>query len=122
MRTKGVLWSMSRAASFNAVRAKVAAMETGGAAGRAVLPFGDGRLDRVFAAGGLPLGCWHEVAGEGIELETAAAAGAFAAALVRPLAGGGVLVWVMRRGDLYAPGLAAPGLPADRLIQVAARG
>ena len=113
---------MSRAASFNAVRAKVAAMQTGGASARAVLPFGDDRLDRVFAAGGLPLGCWHEVAGEGVELETAAAAAAFAAALVRPLARRGVLVWVMRRGDLYAPGLAGLGLPADRLIQVEAPG
>jgi protein ImuA len=112
---------MSRAARFEAVRAKVAALEAGGASARAALPFGDPRLDRVFPAGGLPLGCWHEVAGEGLETETAACAGAFAAALASPLAGRGALVWVMRRGDLYAPGLAAFGLPADRLIQVETR-
>src|SRR5277367_4534847 len=113
--------SMSRAARFAAVRAKVAALEAGGAPAHAVLSFGDTRLDHVFPAAGLPLGCWHEVAGEGLEIETAAAPGAFVAALARPLAARGVVVWVMRRGDLYAPGLAGMGFPADRLIQVQAR-
>jgi protein ImuA len=112
---------MSRAARFAAVRAKVAALEAGGAPVQAVLPFGDARLDQVFPAGGLPLGCWHEVAGEGLEIETAAAPGAFVAALAGPLAARGVVVWVMRRGDLYAPGLAGMGFPTDRLIQVQTR-
>jgi protein ImuA len=116
---------MSRAASFEAVRARVAAMEAGGAFAGAVSPFGDARLDGVFPAGGLPLGCWHEVAGEGLEIEMAAVAGAFAATLARPLTvregGRGAVVWVMRRGDLYAPGLAGLGFPAERLIQVLAR-
>jgi protein ImuA len=112
---------MSRAARFAAVRAKVAALEAGGAPAQAVLPFGDARLDKVFPAGGLPLGCWHEVAGEGLEIETAAAPSAFVAALARTLAARGAVVWVMRRGDLYAPGLAGMGFPADRLIQVQAR-
>jgi protein ImuA len=124
---------MSRAADFEAVRARIAAVQAGAAPTRAVMPFGDLRLDSVFPAGGLPLGCWHEVAGEGLEIETAAAAGAFVAtlagALTRPRsgqasglkAGRGALVWVMRRGDLYAPGLSAFGLSADRLIQVQVR-
>ena len=112
---------MSRAASFNAVRAKVAAMEAGGGPARAVLSFGDARLDRAFPGGGLPLGCWHDIAGEGLEIETAAAPGAFAAALAGPLARRGAVIWVMRRGDLYAPGLAGFGFPAERLIQVRAR-
>jgi protein ImuA len=112
---------MSRVARFAAVRAKVAALEAGGAPAQAVLPFGDSRLDRVFPAGGLPLGCWHEVAGEGLEIETAVAPGAFVAALARPLAARGAVVWVMRWGDLYAPGLAGMGFPADRLIQVQTR-
>jgi protein ImuA len=113
---------MSRAAGFNAVRARIAAMQAGAAQGRAsVLPFGDERIDRAFAAGGLPLVCWHEVAGEGLEIETAAAAAAFAAALAGPLAGRGPVVWVMRREDLYVPGLAGLGFPADQLIQVSAR-
>ena len=112
---------MSRVARFAALRAKVAALETGGAPAQAALSLGDPRLDAVFPDGGLPLGCWHEVAGEGLEMETAAAAGAFAAVLARPLASRGVLVWVLRRDDLYAPGLAGLGFPADRLIQVLAR-
>ena len=112
---------MSHAARLAAVRAKVAALEAGGAPAQGALPFGDVRLDGMFPAGGLPLGCWHEVAGEGLEIETAAAPGAFVAALARPLAARGAVVWVMRRGDLYAPGLAGLGFPADRLIQVQAR-
>jgi len=112
---------MSRAASFEAMRANVAAMEAGGAFAGGVSPFGDPRLDGMFPAGGLPLGCWHEVAGEGLEIEMAAVAGAFAATLARPLAARGAVVWVMRRSDLYAPGLAGLGFPADRLIQVLAR-
>jgi protein ImuA len=96
-------------------------MAGGGASLGAVLPFGDPRLDRSFPAGGLPLGCWHEMTGEGIEVETAAAAGAFVAILAASLAGRGAVVWVMRRDDLYAPGLAGLGFPAERLIQVQAR-
>ncbi|MDB5483471.1 MAG: hypothetical protein JWO83_4524 [Caulobacteraceae bacterium] len=112
---------MSPAARLAAVRAQVAVLEAGGARAQAVLPFGDARLDGVFPAGGLPLGCWHEVAGDGLEIETAAAPGAFVANLARPLAARGTVVWVMRRGDLYAPGLAGLGFPVDRLIQVQAR-
>lgn len=112
---------MSHALRLAAVRAKVAALEAGGAPAQGALSFGDDRLDGMFPAGGLPLGCWHEVAGEGLEIETAAAPGAFVAALARPLAARGAVVWVMRRGDLYAPGLAGLGFPADRLIQVQAR-
>lgn len=112
---------MSRAASFEAVRAKVAALEAGGAPVQAAMSFGDDRIDAVFPAGGLPLGCWHEVAGEGLEIETAAATAAFTATLARPLAGRGAVVWVMRRGDLYAPGLVGLGFPAERLIQVRVR-
>ncbi len=113
---------MSRVANFDAVRAKVAAMSAcRGGAGKAALSFGDHRLDRVFPAGGLPLGCWHELEGEGLEIETGAAAGAFAAVLAKPLASRGAVVWVSRRDDLYAPGLAGLGFPAERLIQVQAR-
>jgi protein ImuA len=114
---------MSRVADFMAVRAKVAALEAGSGPARGVAPFGDARIDAGFPGGGLPLGCWHELAGEGLEVETGAAAGAFAAVLAGMLARrrSGVLVWVMRREDLYAPGLEALGLPAGRLIQVAAR-
>lgn len=115
---------MSRAASLAAARAKVAALQGRGAFARAALPFGDARIDGAFPAGGLPLGCWHEVAGAGLEAETAAAPGAFVAALASRLAGRGprrgAVVWVMRRDDLHAPGLAGLEFPTDRLIQVRA--
>ncbi|MFI4936778.1 MAG: ImuA family protein, partial [Caulobacterales bacterium] len=64
---------------------------------------------------------WHEFAGEGLEIETAAAPAAFVALLAAPLAGRGELVWVLRRDDLHAPGLTGLGFPAERLIQVCAR-
>lgn len=109
---------MSRQARLMAVREKLAALE--GTAGRGVAPFGDPRIDSCLPGGGLALGRWHEAVGEGMEIETAAAAGAFIAALAAPLATRGAVVWVMRRRDLYAPGLAGLGFPAERLIQVRA--
>src|SRR5262249_29303442 len=63
---------------------------------------------------------WHSLAGEGMEVETAAAPGAVAVLLARPLAEMGAVVWVLRRDDLYAPGLTALGFPAQRLIFVRA--
>ncbi|MGH7022459.1 MAG: ImuA family protein [Caulobacteraceae bacterium] len=108
---------MSREARLMAVRARLAVLErTAG-----VLPFGDERVDAALPGGGLPLGRWHEAGGEGMEIETAAAAAAFVAAVASPLALQGEVVWIMRRDDLYAPGLAALGFPAQRLIQVCAR-
>jgi len=112
---------MSREARLLAVRAKVVAIEAGTTPVHAVLPFGDERVDRVLPGGGLPLGRWHEVTGEGMEIETGAAAAAFVAALATPLAGRGAVVWVMRRDDLHAPGLHGLGFPAERLIQVHVR-
>jgi protein ImuA len=85
------------------------------------LPFGDDRVDGLLPGGGLPLGRWHEAVGEGLDMETAAAAGAFVAAVITPLARKGAVVWVMRRNDLYAPGLFGLGFPVHRLIQVKAR-
>lgn len=109
---------MSRQARLVAVRRRLASLE--GRAAHGVLPFGDPRIDERLPGGGLPLGRWHEAVGEGLEIETAAATAAFVAALAAPLAERGTVVWVMRRPDLYAPGLAGLGFPAERLIQVAA--
>ena len=39
----------------------------------------------------------------------------------RPWPSSGAVVWVMRRDDLFAPGLASLGFPAERLIQVRVR-
>ncbi|HEY5290121.1 MAG TPA: protein imuA [Caulobacteraceae bacterium] len=110
---------MSREARLTAMRAKLAVFER--TAEREVLPFGDARVDAALPGGGLPLGRWHEVAGEGMDMETAVAASAFVAALASSLAERGEVVWIMRRDDLYAPGLAGLGFPAERLIQVCVR-
>ena len=110
--------SGSRANQWRALKAKIAGLEGLATANGDVRVFGDADLDGVFPAGGLPLGRWHEVVGNGLEIETAAAAAAFVAALAQPLATRGAVVWVMRREDLHAPGLATLGFPAQRLIQV----
>jgi protein ImuA len=106
---------------LDALRAEISALEGAGRGASEAIAFAGPRVDRLLPGGGLALGAWHEFAGEGLELETAAASAAFAARLAAPLAGGGELVWVLRRDDLHAPGLAELGLPADRLIQVCAR-
>ncbi len=110
-----------RAGRLAAVRAKIAAFEARARADCGVSPFGDPRIDARLPGGGLPLGAWHEVAGEGLESETAAAPAAFAALMAAPLAARGAAVWVLRCDDLHAPGLAGLGFPPERLIQVLAR-
>lgn len=105
-----------------ALKAKIAALEAGGRADSESLSLGDPRLDGCFGGGrGLPLGQWHEFGAEGMEAETCAAPAAFAALLASPLARKGEAVWILRRDDLFAPGLAGLGFPAQRLIQVCVR-
>ena len=118
--------SAAHRTSLAALRAEIAALERGvGERGVRVSPeiigFGDPRIDAQLPGGGLALRSWHAFAGEGLDLETAAASAAFVARLAVPLASRGELIWVLRRDDLHAPGLAGQGLPADRLIQVCAR-
>jgi len=111
----------SRSDRLAGLKARIAALEAGSRTLGAVLPFGDERVDECLPGGGLGLGRWHEFGGEGLEVETAACAAAFVAALARPLAGKGQIVWVVRRDDLFAPGLAGLGLPPERVIGVCAR-
>lgn len=111
----------ARAARLSGLRAQIAALEAGTRSLNPVLPFGDERVDSCLAGGGLGLGRWHELGGEGAEVETAASVAAFVAALARPLAKKGEIVWVLRRDDLFAPGLAGLGLPPERVIYVCAR-
>ncbi len=105
-----------------ALKAKIAALEAGGRADSESLSLGDPGLDACFLGSrGLPLGQWHELGGEGMEAETCAAPAAFAALMAAPLARRGEAVWILRRDDLFAPGLSGLGFPAERLIQVCAR-
>lgn len=111
----------SREARLAALRGRIAAIEAGTRTPTPVLSFGDPAIDGCFPGGGLPTGGWHEVAGAGLENETGAAPVAFISLLLRPLARTGVIVWVARRSDLFAPGLVGLGFPAGRLIQVRTR-
>lgn len=110
-----------RGKALAALRAEIAALETGGRAESGVLPFGVPEVDGLLPGGGLPLGRWHELVGQGLEAETGAAPAAFAALMAAPLARRGEAIWVFRRDDLFAPGLVGLGFPAERLIQVCAR-
>jgi len=111
---------MSDPRRLAAVRAKVSALETGGRPDCGRLGLGAPAVDAALG-GGLPLGRWHEIGGEGMEAETSAAPAAFTALLAAPLARRGWAVWVLRRDDLWAPGLEGLGFPPERLIQVCAR-
>ena len=115
----------SREARLAALRGRIAAIEAGTRTPTPVLPFGDPAIDGCLPGGGLPLGGWHEVTGAGLEGETGAAPAAFVGLLLRSLTSTevktGAIVWVARRGDLFAPGLAGLGFPTERLIQVRAR-
>ena len=104
-----------------ALKAKIAAIEAGGRTNCASLPFGAPALDDCLPGQGLPLGQWHEFTGAGMETELGASPAAFAALTAAPLARRGEAVWILRRDDLFAPGLAGLGFPAGRLIQVCAR-
>jgi len=110
-----------RAKRIAALAAKIAAIESGARPDAGVMPFGDAGVDSRLPGGGLPLGRWHEIVGTGLEVETSAAPAAFAALMASPLARQGEAVWVLRRDDLWAPGLAGLGFPPERLIQVCVR-
>lgn len=108
-----------------ALRADIRRLERMEGPARGRLSLGDPRLDSALG-GGLPLGQWHEIGGEGAEAETGAASAALAARLAaailaRPDQRGRSAVWILRRDDLFPPGLAGLGLPAERLVGVCAR-
>ena len=86
--------------------------------GGAILPLGLPGIDGALPGGGLRRGCLHELCGK---TRPAAALGFAVALLGRVLAGHGRAVWIGRRDDLFAPGLAALGLAPERLILVRAR-
>ncbi|GAA4248770.1 hypothetical protein GBZ26_22975 [Azospirillum formosense] len=107
---------LDRAAVLADLRARIRGLEGLGGEGARVLPFGLLDVDGAFPAGGLPLGCLHEVAGE-----EPGAGTAFAAHLLARLASAAApALWVVRGRDLHAAGLAAYGLTPDLLIAVRA--
>lgn len=112
---------MPEAAVLESLRARVRAIEGGGAEfGRSVASLGE-PLDAALPWQGLPYGALHEVSGLG-------ATSAVAAFARRFLRRGGALVWcrdtrlTAELGELYGPGLARFGLSPERVIVVQARG
>jgi protein ImuA len=104
-------------ASIDTLRARIRAIEGGGLEfGREVAQL-DPRFDAQLPWAGLPYRALHEVSGPAAAAMAAIFARAF---LARP----GALVWCLddgtigRRGLPYGPGLAAFGIPADRLLLI----
>jgi protein ImuA len=108
-----------RAAVLAELRRRVRAIEGGGAAGTAVLPLDAAPIDAALA-GGLAPGALHELGGGQAQ---DGAATHFAALLAGRAASAGrrPVLWIAGEGDLYAPGLAACGLPPERLLLAHAR-
>lgn len=113
---------MPPALDMGQLRSRIAALEGVGrdmVAG--IEPLGIAAIDATLPWNGLPLGCLHEVApcshGDGIE--DGAALGFAAVLLGRLAAGAGKpVLWVAAGDEPYAPGLAALGLPAERVVIV----
>jgi protein ImuA len=110
---------MSGAANLALLRDRVRRIERPNALRHSVLPFGVAAIDRALPGGGLALGALHEIHGTDADEEDGAAAAGFAAGIAGRLEGGLVL-WALKRGDLYGPGLAEHGLDPARIVRVRA--
>jgi protein ImuA len=71
-------------------------------------------IDGALPGRGVALHALHEAMSGGPDTEHAAAATLFVAGLLARISG--PVLWVLRQADLFAPALAAVGLPAQRLI------
>ena len=110
---------MSTAPSLIALQDRIRRIERPNALRHGVLPFGVAALDQALPNGGLALGALHEIVGSGADEEDGAAAAGFAAGIAGRIASG-VVLWCLRHGDLYGPGLAAHGLDPARIVLVRA--
>lgn len=101
--------------SVQELKARLAAFETRpGSKAKAALSFGIGAIDSALPGGGLARGALHEIVGAAND----GAAAGFTAALLARLAADGPVLWIARRPDLSAAGLAALGLEPARLLLV----
>ncbi|CUW41629.1 damage-inducible mutagenesis protein (ImuA-like) [Magnetospirillum sp. XM-1] len=113
---------MPAAADLARLRSRVAALEgVGSEATAGAVPLDVPQIDTVLPWGGLALGCLHEVAGprHGDGLPDGAST-AFAAVLLGRLAAQAAkpVLWIGGGDEVYAPGLAALGLPPQRVVMV----
>ena len=105
---------MSDPAVLSKLRETLSAIEGRGFRRRPALPFGIHAVDSALADKGLRLDALHEAAAASADLADDCAATLFLAGIAaRAL---GPVLWVVRRRDLFAPGLAQSGLEAKRLL------
>ena len=120
---------MSSAARLVALREHIRRIERPNELRHEALPFGVEAIDRTLPGGGLALGALHEILGAGADEEDGAAASGFAAGIAGRLCpadsqqkqgqeAGSIVLWCLKRGDLYGPGLAAHGLDPARIAMV----
>jgi protein ImuA len=104
------------AAMLLALRDRIARIEHGYSRNGAAKSVTTGipTIDQALPGGGLRLGALHETVSAGPGIEHAAAATLFIAGILARL--DGPVLWSLQRPDLFAPGLAAAGLPPDRII------
>lgn len=109
--------SSSLASRLDGLRADLRAIVSKAGNRSACLPFGIEAIDCRLAAGGLATGALHELAGASNSPNDDAAATLFGAGLAaRALGKSGIVLWALRRRDLFAPAMAQAGLAPDRLI------
>jgi protein ImuA len=104
------------------LRRRVRALERGaGPQATSVLPLGARAIDEALPGGGLSRAGVHELLPERTAWDDGPAAG-FALAIAGRLmaAANGPVLWIARRGDLYAPGTPAFGVDPDRLLSARA--
>ncbi len=99
---------------LDALRETLRAIEGDGLKRRPVLPFGIAAVDDRLATNGLRLDALHEIAPGSPGLGDDAAATLFTAGLAARA--WGPVLWVVRRRDLFAPGLYQVGLSPERLL------
>lgn len=107
---------MGSSPAIDRLREKIRGLEAADRRVVGVLPFGVKEIDACLPGGGLALGALHEVGGAGNGALDGAVAALFAAGIMARLSG--MILWCLREPDLFAPGLAAAGLAADRVIYV----
>ena len=106
--------SLSSAAIIAELRESLKKVEGDGLRRRPVLPFGIGAIDGKLATTGLRLDSLHEIAAASPSPSDDAAATLFMAGIAARA--WGPVLWVVRRRDLFAPGLYQAGLAPERLI------
>lgn len=99
---------------ITSLRETLRAIEGDGHKRREVLPFGIGGLDSRLANGGLRLDALHEIAAATAAPGDDASATLFMAGIAARA--WGPVLWVVRRRDLFAPGLYQAGLAPDRVL------